>query len=210
MTRSGLTAALPAIEVCAPSPNDDCNHSDAEVLGEHHGNRRHPRLKPSMRDRRGTGQGSQEVVCCNIAGRRRCDSGWNPATDPWLAGASVNRGRGNVGGTLLRRIGRSRQKVMNARKRPNLRENPEIRMVRWHARGWKIRKAGICIQNLRKTAGTEVGPVFFSGNPVEGGRDWDHSKLWGVQKRGQEPIAKWPEGCFALLVPAFRKGVRNQ
>ena len=23
-----------------------------------------------------------------------------------------------------------------------------------------------------------------------------------VQKRGQEPIAKWPEGCFALLVPA--------
>jgi hypothetical protein len=25
--------------------------------------------------------------------------------------------------------------------------------------------------------------------------------LFLAWKRGQEPIAKWPEGCFALLVP---------
>lgn len=73
--------------------------------------------------------------------------------------------------------GRSRQAVLDARKRPNLRENPEIRTVTRHARGWKIGKAGICIQELRKTVGTEVGPVFFSGDPVEGEQDWDRSAL---------------------------------
>lgn len=50
-------------------------------------------------------------------------------------------------------------------------------MVLLHARGWKIGKAGICIQELRKTVGTRAGLVFFSGDPVEGGRDWGHSEL---------------------------------
>jgi len=39
-----MTAATSALEVDTPSQSDGCNHSNAEVLGEHRGNRRHRRL----------------------------------------------------------------------------------------------------------------------------------------------------------------------